>query len=243
MEPLRIPSAEEALLHKRTGICEQVEYAMREGDVALKHLPWAIQQAIEIEAWAERKSPNGAIWRMASFREWVTANTPKGLGSSYEQLCALLAHEPVALAAVRRAWGTELGEPGNPKSAEQPRNEVGRFTAQSETLCCNVSDDPAGEEIKRGTADYTRARLARDGDPERSKLPPDKQRLAAALTEQVDRGEMRPHAAAKAMGYRKTQTPLSQVQSAWKRATPEEREAISAWIDEQNSPLSGSRFQ
>lgn len=232
MEPLRIPSPEEALLHKRTGICEQVEYAMREGDVALKHLPWAIQQAIEIEAWAERKSPNGAIWRMASFREWVTANTPKGLGSSYEQLCALLAHEPAALAAVRRAWGTELGEPGAPEGNRNAAKGEGKNKAGNAKI---VSEGT--------TADYTRARLARDGDPARSKLEPDKQRLAAALTEQVDRGEIRPHAAAKIMGYRKTPTPLSQVQSAWKRATTEEREGISAWIDEQNSPLSGSRFQ
>lgn len=69
------------------------------------------------------------------------------------------------------------------------------------------------------SASYFEARLRRDR--------PD---LAAAL----DRGEFHsPFAAAKAAGFAKDRTPLQDVRSAWKRASPDDKRQIVAWIQDQ----------
>jgi hypothetical protein len=161
-----------------------------------------------------------------------------------------------ALAAFRKAWNAKIADNrGNPTGRNQHSNE--------ETLRYKVSSEPGGvakdkashdmESSGRriepwsngtdnapsrpgttyGTADYMRARLARDADPNRSKLSePDRQK-AAAILEQLDRGEMRPHRAAKEMGYRKTPSSLDIVKRAWAKADEEERKAIAAWIGAQ----------
>lgn len=222
VERLRSPTPEEALLYRRSSAAWRAYECLRDGSGCLEALPGTIQEAIEIEAWIERKSPNGAVWRLGSFREWVTTASPVGLGTTYERLCDLLARDDAALAAVRKAWGTEVAAHGGAR-------------ADVEQACITS--------LPFGTADYTRARLARDADPAKSKLPAEEQERARALVTLVDQGVIRPNKAAVEMGYRKPTPPLRAVQRAWDQATAEEKDKIAEWIDAQRSPLRGSRIQ
>src|SRR3954447_22863054 len=112
VERLRIPTDEEALLARRSSAAERTWSCLQSGKHGLEVLPGTIQEAIEIEAWRERESRNGNIWRLDSFRAWVTTAAPVGLGSSYDQICDMVSRNALVLALVRKAWGTELGEPG-----------------------------------------------------------------------------------------------------------------------------------
>ena len=92
---------------------------------------------------------------------------------------------------------------------------------------CNaslISDAPG-----HGTADYARARLARDADPDRSKLNDGNREKAAALLTEVDRGQRSCHSAAVEMGYRKKKTPVETAMAAWRKMTPDEQETFLEW--------------
>jgi hypothetical protein len=209
---LQIPSAEEAALNHRSSIAEEVYGCIARGESSLSSLPTLISTAIEIDAWKERKSRLGTIWRLDSFREWVERQPPIGLGSSYQQICNLLRDNDKALAAVRRAWGVEIDPHGGKRNA-------GESQVDSVKL-------PSASGGGGNSSDYLRARLARDADPKRSKLSADDQQKAAAVLAEVDTGKVRPSAAAKKMGYRKDPTPIDIIERTWGKATPEQRTQI-----------------
>ena len=236
--PLQVPTEEQALGAKKEDLHWTLHRSISEGGKMLKRLPGLVCEAIEMEAWHGRRSKMGTVASCESFREWVTADSPDGLGTSYEQLVALVRHSDQddaeqVVALVRREWGTEVGEHGGERNregvnqhTEPPKQASGPVETDDGGQACNASLTNGGGETPYGTADYTRARLARDADPDRSKLSTDQQERAASVLQEVDAGERSPNSAAIEMGYRKKQGRVQQFRSVWRNATEDERAQI-----------------
>lgn len=117
IERLRIPTAEEALIHKRTTATDHTYGVIRDGGQSLKLLPHCLLTAFEVEAWKERRTPNGAMVSNDSFLEWVTAPYPRGLSATLEVVEAILtsakdaAEAQQALLLWDRATRREGGRP------------------------------------------------------------------------------------------------------------------------------------
>ncbi|MBP30455.1 hypothetical protein [Methylobacterium sp.] len=90
VERLKLPTAEEALIYKRTTATDNTYSVIRDGGQSLKMLPHCLLRAFECEAWKERRTPNGATVENRDFLDWVTATYPKGLGATPEVVEAIL---------------------------------------------------------------------------------------------------------------------------------------------------------
>jgi hypothetical protein len=87
---------------------------------------------------------------------------------------------------------------------------------------------PANGSLKYGShsAPHIRKRLERDAKKGAAKEPLFRtpgERLALDLLPQLEAGEISAHKAARQMGWIKDPTPLAQMRSAWKRASPEQQ--------------------
>ena len=225
--PLQPPTAEQAVGAEKEHLHWTLHRHLTEGGKMLQRLPDLVRKAITMEAWHGRRSRMGTVASCGSFREWVTTDSPEGLGTSYEQLIALVRHSDQddaeeVVAMVRKAWGSEVAERAG--APEGNANRSGRNDKPSEDNCCDTTIET--REGTKNTADYTRARLARDADPERSKLSPDQQERAVSVLQEVDAGERSPNSAAIEMGYRKKQGRIQQFRSVWRNATEDERAQI-----------------
>jgi len=156
--------------------------------------------------------------------------SPRGLGATYKQLVALIRASDAPDAAeveamVRAEWGSEVqADGGNVGNA----NAAGYVSTGDVNEPCNARPETTGGGY--GTADYTRARLARDADPEKTKLPEDARAKAASVLSEVDSGQRSPNNAALEMGYRKKRGRVDQFKSLWRKASEEERAAIEEFI-------------
>jgi hypothetical protein len=89
-------------------------------------------------------------------------------------------------------------------------------------------DRPANSSLKYGStsAPHIRKRLERDAGKAEAKEPLSRtpeETLAIELWPQVQAETLRPKQAARRMGWIKDPTPLAQMRSAWKRASPEQQ--------------------
>lgn len=99
VERLRVPTAEEALIFKRSSATDSAFSIIGKGRHGQELLPQCLLDAFECEAWRERKTPNGAQVCNSDFMEWVTAPYPRGLGTTPEVVRAILTSSPDAAKA------------------------------------------------------------------------------------------------------------------------------------------------
>ncbi|WP_041794288.1 hypothetical protein [Pararhodospirillum photometricum] len=210
---------------------------MLQGGEQLKCFAASFAIALRDRVWERtRRLDSGRTIEPISFRCFVSDPYPVGIGSNEKQVRALIASSELpdreALEAqVRAAWGAEVkGHGGERDNAGRPA-VVGPGSACDEDIQAGIASLKTDASITPNTADYTRARLARDADPDRTRLDDDARARAAALLADVDGGKVSCNAAAVEMGYRKRKSPLDTMKAAWAKASPEERAAFLTWVD------------
>lgn len=220
-------------------------HRMLQGGEQLKSFAGSFAIAMRDRIWEQtRRLDSGRTIEPISFRKFITEPYPVGLGAEREPVMALVAasslpnKEEVA-AQARAAWGVEVGGHG---ATDVARNETGKFQA-ARTGPCNTR---SGEEGQYGTADYTRARLARDADPDKSRLDDGERERAASLLAEVDSGKRSCNSAAVEMGYRKRKTPLETAMAAWRKMDVSDQEHFLEWAQQNmrgvfDNTQSGSR--
>jgi hypothetical protein len=147
-------------------------------------LPGLVRRLLDEEAWREfdAPAPVGHV-EHTSFRAFVAAKQPRGLGSRLGQLLALCGSDEELRARVQRAYDEE--------TAPAPAHgEIGRGRKRVDDINSNGRGGTSRE--------YIVARLKRD-DP--------------ALAERVVRGEITPHAAARKAGITKPRVVLTSPES------------------------------
>jgi len=107
VKPLRPPTKDEAQAAEKDHLHWTIHRAVHDGASMIENLPWRMRQAIDIEIWHGRKNGIGNSVDHASFREWVEAPSPRGLGVTYDKMCELLERDPEAVAAFKQAWGVD----------------------------------------------------------------------------------------------------------------------------------------
>lgn len=193
-------------------------------------IPVYLKEAFEREAWKRDRLIAGGMQRVApvSFHEYVHAAYPVGLGTDFDTIRRFLGADIELLALYDRACQRPPGGTNNPDGRNQ-------YTEDEEVIVDNIHGDltapprPTGTSKQAGLRRLEKASEA--GDPR-----------ARDLYEQVLKGELSVNAACLAMGWRKSLAALETMKRTWRKATPQEREEFRAWIDEQDSPMHGSRF-
>lgn len=154
------------------------------GADVMSALPGLVRRLLDEEAWREFDAPPpfGHV-EHPSFREFVEAGRPAGLGSRLSQLLALCGDDDELRGRVQRLYDADI----------QPiakHGEIGRGRARGNQI---TSTERRGD-----SRDYVIARLERD-DPE--------------LAQQVKRGEITATAASRAKGWKKPQITVTSPES------------------------------
>lgn len=173
VERLRVPTAEEALIYKRTTATDNTHSVIREGGESLRMLPHCLLRAFECEAWRERRTPNGATVENRDFMEWVTAPYPRGLGATPEIVEAILtsSREVAEAQQARLLWDRAVrgGHGGDRRSAASKFDNVQLDAPTGNTAAAGLRrlDKEAGagngiaaqalEAVKAGTKSVHRA--------------------------------------------------------------------------------------
>lgn len=206
-------------------------------DGGFKMFPGFLVEAIEKRVWeAPRKLEMGIIPAI-SFKEFIYAAYPRGLGATYELVERFIAHDDRALAL----W-TPLrrGQHGGEREGAGRRPKLA------------VVGDVPGQEIKDDnvTLDCLRKGNSRDQGMRRlqdaARTDSRAADLLAKVQDPADKTTI--HGACVQMGWRRpTKTihdtpdaladatlrkigPLDTVKRAWRHATPQEREEIAGWF-------------
>jgi hypothetical protein len=192
VEYLRLPTAEEALVERRTQITNSTYDLVRQGGQSLRNLPTKIRDALTVEAWKDRRTPNGAPVSNSSFLDWVMSPYPYGIEASTDLIRKLIADEPAALVLFDEAVQARPGGANNPAGSNQHQRK--EAPVEEVTLYNIQGDQPA--RAPTGTsreASVRRLRKAADaGDPK-----------AVDLLEKVKSGEVKPNRARIEMGWAK----------------------------------------
>lgn len=198
VEPLRLPTPEEAVVNRRSTLTQDLYDIVRRGGDSLKLLPSVLRRALAEEAWKERRTPNGAPVACGSFAEWVAAPFPKGIEASFDILHRLLADDMEARnlldAAAQRGPGNMTGH-NQHSGAEDAGGNV-------DNIHGSLPEKPTGTSIDAG---LRRLRKAAEGkvDAETGEVLVEPDERAAALLRQVLAGEISVHAACVEMGWRR----------------------------------------
>lgn len=156
-------------------VVREVVSSTTAGADVMSALPGLVRRLLDEEAWREfdAPAPVGHV-EHTSFRAFVAAKQPRGLGSRLGQLLALCGGDDELRARVQRAYDAEI----------QPLAEHG-----GDRRSDAVQVDPVNLKAQGGNSrDYVIARLERD-DPQ--------------LAQRVKRGEVTATAAARQKGWRK----------------------------------------
>lgn len=85
------------------------ETALRHGAEGLESLPEMVKRLLAEEAWRSFEHPNGATVTHERFMDFVSADPPRGLGSSAERLRQLLVKDAEALDLLDRSLQNPTG--------------------------------------------------------------------------------------------------------------------------------------
>ena len=258
VQPLRLPTQEEASLNGRTEAVKTIAGVLRSGMHGVDLLPGALLRVIRLKAWEEFTTPLGTIYRNRSLLEWISAKEPQGLGSSvgqFKQILTASEKGTEALLAFDRETRRNDGGANNPNRDEATGRLIPR--TEDDILTVDIIHGEVDKAVARPTGTSSQAGLRRlekaaeagDGnaaDMLRRVLDPnDPMTVNGACVHMgwrqptktvVDTDDGMSDAVVRRLG------PIDTVRQAWKRASVEQREEIAAWVDEQMSPVRNSRF-
>lgn len=165
-------------------VVREVVSSTTAGADVMSALPGLVRRLLDEEAWREfdAPAPVGHV-EHTSFRSFVEAKQPRGLGSRLGQLLALCGDDDELRARVQRAYDEEI----------QPLAKHGGDRRSSSTQGNQITSKRRGD-----SRDYVIARLERD-DPQ--------------LAQRVKRGEITATAASRLKGWKKPQITVTSPKS------------------------------
>jgi hypothetical protein len=183
---------------------------------SLAHIPALVKRVLQEESWRYRiieKTGEECRFAADEFVRFVTTPPLEGLGATVEALKNLCRDDRVAYDLIEQA--TQQADGGN----NNPYGCKGKQIDPINVDNINVDSKPEIPKRPIGTSRDAALRRLRKDRPD--------------LHQRVLAGELTPHAAMKAAGFRKVPTALEVAQKAYRKLGPKERATFLEWVKQQ----------
>lgn len=107
---LQLPTPEEALINKRSHVYDELSRTLTDGVQAHEMVPFLVKETLRLEAWKERRTPNGRMLPPGTLYGFVHDRLPDGLATTFATIEKLIKDDAEALAMWTEATRGKQGE-------------------------------------------------------------------------------------------------------------------------------------
>jgi len=217
----------------RQEVVDSLWHAMTDAVEGLVRVPFRVKEAFARVCWKqERILATGGTVPPMSFHDFVHEHYPRGLGSDYEKVHKILAQQAKETGdnSALEVWDRETQQSHGGAHNPEGHNQHAQPEKVVNVYQVHVDQEPAAEPPapapKRPSGNSRQRRLRR-----LRKAAEAGDATAKELKQKVNASGLSLSAAWRAMGWSKPRTPLQDLQSAWRRASADERAEFCRWID------------